>query len=91
MTGSRASVRRWRLILAGYLVREGYLALGPTLAVGIASAVAKDNLGQWLGRLGDRPICGAERAGLASRLPGWSASRSSSRAPVPLWSWPPAS
>ena len=44
------------LILAGYLVHDGHLALGPTLAVGIASAVAGDNLGYWLGRLGGRPI-----------------------------------
>jgi membrane protein DedA with SNARE-associated domain len=44
------------LTLAGYLVREGHLALGSTLAVGIASVVAGDNLGYWLGRFGGRPI-----------------------------------
>ena len=44
------------LIVAGYLVREGHLALGPTVAVSIVSIVIGDNLGYWLGRLGRRPI-----------------------------------
>ena len=55
------------LILAGYLFREGRLALGPTLAVGIVSAVAGDNLGYWLGRRGGRSIVvhrGARWAGV---------------------------
>ena len=54
------------LIVAGFLIREGHFALGPTLAVGIASAVAGDNLGYWLGRLGGGPIVrrGARWAGV---------------------------
>jgi membrane protein DedA with SNARE-associated domain len=54
------------LTLAGYLVREGHLALGSTLAVGIASVVVGDNQGYWLGRLGGQPIVrrGARWAGV---------------------------
>jgi membrane protein DedA with SNARE-associated domain len=44
------------LIVAGYLVREGHLAPGPTVAVSIVSIIVGDNLGYWLGRLGRRPI-----------------------------------
>jgi membrane protein DedA with SNARE-associated domain len=38
------------LAVAGYLVWSGRLHLFPVLIVGLASAVAGDNLGYWLGR-----------------------------------------
>lgn len=38
------------LIVAGYLVWQGYFRLPIVLAVGVISAVAGDNIGYWLGR-----------------------------------------
>ena len=38
------------LIVAGYLVWQGYFRLALVLAVGVVSAVAGDNIGYWLGR-----------------------------------------
>jgi len=38
------------LALAGYLVHEGKMRLPLTLAVGIVSAAAGDNVGYWIGR-----------------------------------------
>src|SRR6266568_6327249 len=38
------------LIVAGYLVWQGYFRLSIVLAVGGISAVAGDNIGYWLGR-----------------------------------------
>src|SRR6266481_4203299 len=38
------------LIVAGYLVWQGYFRLTIVLAVGVISAVAGDNIGYWLGR-----------------------------------------
>jgi membrane-associated protein len=38
------------LIVAGYLVWQGYFRLSIVLAVGVISAVAADNIGYWLGR-----------------------------------------
>jgi HAD superfamily phosphatase (TIGR01668 family) len=38
------------LVLAGYAAWRGGLSLGAVLAVGVAGAVAGDNLGYWLGR-----------------------------------------
>ncbi len=38
------------LIVAGYLVWQGYFRLSTVLAVGVISAVAGDNIGYWLGR-----------------------------------------
>ena len=38
------------LIVAGYLVLQGYLRLPIVLVVGVISAVAGDNVGYWLGR-----------------------------------------
>jgi membrane protein DedA with SNARE-associated domain len=38
------------LVLAGYLVWRGQLRLPLVLAVGVASAVAGDNMGYWIGR-----------------------------------------
>ena len=56
------------LIVAGYLIREGHLALGPTAAVSLVSILVGDNLGYWLGRLGGRPIMrrGARRARIST-------------------------
>src|SRR5262249_29040419 len=59
------------LIVAGYLIREGHLALGPTAAGSLVSILVGDTLGYWLGRLGGRPIVrrGARRASIpAARL-----------------------
>jgi membrane protein DedA with SNARE-associated domain len=38
------------LVFAGYFVRQGDLRLPTVLLVGIASAIAGDNLGYWIGR-----------------------------------------
>src|SRR5260370_39077296 len=38
------------LIVAGYLVWQGYFRLSIVLAVGVISAVAGDNIGYWQGR-----------------------------------------
>jgi membrane-associated protein len=43
------------LALAGYLVHEGEMRLPLTLAVGIISAAAGDNVGYWIGRRLGRP------------------------------------
>ena len=43
------------LALAGYLVHEGQMRLPLTLAVGIFSAAAGDNVGYWIGRRLGRP------------------------------------
>jgi len=43
------------LVLAGYLVWDGELRLGPVLLIGILSAVLGDNLGYWVGRELGRP------------------------------------
>lgn len=43
------------LVLAGYLVHEGKLRLTITLAVGVLSAAAGDNVGYWIGRRLGRP------------------------------------
>jgi len=38
------------LIVAGYMVWQGYFRLSIVLAVGVISAVAGDNIGYWMGR-----------------------------------------
>jgi membrane protein DedA with SNARE-associated domain len=43
------------LALAGYLVYDGVLRLPLTLAVGVLSAAAGDNVGYWIGRRLGRP------------------------------------
>jgi membrane protein DedA with SNARE-associated domain len=55
------------LLVAGYLVRQGHLALGPTVAVSVVSVVVGDNLGYWLGRLGVMPL--VQRGARWSRAP----------------------
>jgi membrane protein DedA with SNARE-associated domain len=38
------------LIVAGYMVWQGYFRLSIVLAIGMISAVAGDNIGYWMGR-----------------------------------------
>jgi len=65
------------LIVAGYLVWQGYLRLSIVLVVGVISAVAGDNLGYWLGRRFGQTLVeraarwaalGAERTGSLRRF-----------------------
>jgi membrane protein DedA with SNARE-associated domain len=63
------------LVVAGYLVWVGRLQWPPLLAVGIASAVAGDNIGYWIGRRFGRtglerlaPRLGIERLARAERF-----------------------
>jgi membrane protein DedA with SNARE-associated domain len=44
------------LIAASFLAAQGHLELGPVIGLSALAAIAGDNLGYWIGRLGGRPL-----------------------------------